>query len=221
MNDLINTNYINNYGLINAKIADINAENSPLWTMEFILISEDKVIKEHFLSKLKEYIKLCKTSREGLYHQSPDLHENKDDYTSPDQLIAFIACLKLIGEVKILNSIFKYLLLHLMTYNNLKPGKIDFSRIMQPAAVVFSAVCAGHFYLYPLLSLICIYSCMAKPTQTSGRLKAWTMMKSLDMKITLTICNKIIGKIWKSWDNVFKEYFKESENPIRVLIDKR
>ena len=212
---MLDKRYINRYGLLNAKKADIDAENAPLWTLEYLLLKED----DHLFNKLIEYIHNCHTKESGLYNQFPIVHGNKDDYMSPDQLIAFIAALKKKEEFHLVKSIYKYLYKHLFTYNNLKPGKIDFSRIMQPSAVLFSAVCAGHFYFRPLLFLVLIYSCYVKKNETSGRLKAWVMMNYGNMKITKYICNYIIKKQFGSWDNVLKEYFKEEDHPIRQLID--
>ena len=60
----INEKWINDFGLLNAKEADINAENAPLWSMEhFFLTSEDT-----YYTPLVEYTNKCKVSN-GLYNQ--------------------------------------------------------------------------------------------------------------------------------------------------------
>jgi hypothetical protein len=209
------SDYINDYGLLNAKLADINAENAPLWTMEYLLLKEDKRLAE----AMKTYMRMCETGTEGLYHQSPTLHNNKDDNMSPDQLIAFCAAMRMFGMKDQAKSIWRYLWKHLFTYSNMQPGKIDFERTMQLSAISFSAAAAGHWYMRPLVSLVCIWSCATKRQETSGKLKAWVMFKSLNMKITEKICDILIrtNSFLKSWKGVFFEYFKEEGHPIRAI----
>ena len=168
--------YINDYGLLNATKADVNAENSPLWTLEYILLGGDVELR----SKLLIYIYNSHTGHQGLYNQAPTVYDNKDGYMSPDQLIAFAAILPK-ANVK---NMWRYLFKNLFTYDNKQPNKINFQRTMQPAAAIFVGVMAGHYYLKPLLSIMLMVSCLSSPTKTSGKLKAWVMFKSAEMKIT-------------------------------------
>ena len=200
--------YINDYGLLNAKEADLNAENTALWTLEYLLLGGDVSLQP----KLLTYINNSHTGHSGLYNQAPVVHQNKDGYMSPDQLIAFAGVLPK-ANVK---NMWKYLLKNLFTYDNLQPNKINFQRTMQPAAVIFVGVMAGHCYLKPLLAIMLMISCYSSPTKTSGKLKAWVMFKAANMKITEKICNMIISKNWGSWKNIFLEYFQEPNNPIRI-----
>ena len=210
----MNQDYFNRYNLLNSKIEEDVAENSPLWTLELFLINKD----HKHIYDLMQFIDQCRTSEPGLFHQRPpaDFSGNGDDYMSPDQLIAFVSTFHIENRTQAISNIWKYLYKHLFTYNNLKPGKIDFSRIQQISAVLFVGVLAGHKYLKPLLSIAHMISCFSKPDQTSGKLKAWTMFKVADMKWTEKICTFIISKRskFKTWAGIFKEYFPREEHPI-------
>ena len=212
--------FVNDYGMLNAKRADINAENAPLWSLEWCLLSGDL----DMLTNIENYIHKCKTDVEGLYHQLPEseVHEDSHDaYMSPDQLIAFVGALFVLGRAKQIKEIWRYLLKHFFTYDNLT-GKINFSRIMQPAAVLFVGACAGNKLCKALLVPVILWSVKAKPTQTSGRLKAWTMFKTLKMKLTEKVANYVISKNdnFKNWAAVFKTYFYEEGHPIPEYIER-
>ena len=211
---MLNPDYINDYGLLNAKKADINAENAPLWSLEYILLDNSTDL----LQKLTIYIDSCRTETPGLFHQLPFKTEVPgDQYMSPDQLIAFIGAFKLSNRQEAINNIWGYLKKHLFTYDNINPGKINFQRIMQPGVVLFCGLLAGNQWLRPFLSIALIIACLSSPEATSGKIKAWVMFKVADMKITEFICTFIINrnKYLKSWKGVFFEYFKEEEHPIR------
>ncbi len=198
--------FINKYGLINSKETEGVAENCPLWSWQYILMSND--IEMHL--RLIEFINLCKTETKGLYHQRPDNNGSKEDNMSPDQLIPFAAALNA-------DSIWVYLYKHLFTYDNVN-GKIDFNRIMQPSAVFFSAAISNKLFI-PLVALVCIVACFQRPSETSGKLKAWTMMKSLGMHRTYSVCSWILNKRcdFKTFSGCFLEYFQEEGHPIRSI----
>jgi hypothetical protein len=214
---MINKNYKSEYGLINAKIADINAENAPLWSVEYLLLENNPVL----FHSLENYIRLCKTDTKGLYNQFPIRYHNKDDYTSPDQLIAFVAFFKMSNLNSEIKDIWKYLINHIGTYDNLT-AKTNWSRIMQPAALAFVGACAGSKWAKIALSISCVYSCATKKNETSGKLKAWVMFKTLNMKITEFLCTYFIKKTsFKDWKGIFFEYFQEKEHPIRKILSKK
>jgi hypothetical protein len=208
--------YINSQGLLNAKLADDLAENAPLWSVEYLFLKHDPELYQSLL----DYIDKSYTGTPGLYNQNPIRFNKKEDYMSPDQLIAFIAALKMADKKDEIKAIWSYLWRHFFTYDNLQPGKTNFDRTMQLSAILFSGVMAGHFYLKPILSAALLYSCATKRTETSGKLKAWVMFKSAGMKITEAVCNLLIktNSYLKSWKGVFFEYFKEAEHPLRKLV---
>ena len=181
----------------------------------FFLTSEDT-----YYAPLLEYTNKCKVS-DGLYNQFPFETDGIDQFTSPDQLIAFVACFASDNRQQAIDNIWSYLVKHLFTYDN-TTGKTNFNRTMQPSCVLFCGIHAGHKWLSPLLSIMLIISCFTKKTETSGKLKAWVMFKSLNMKITEKICDYFINKntYLKSWPGVFKEYFKEEGHPIPEAAEK-
>jgi len=210
--------YKSTYGLINAKLEEKDSENAPLFSIEYVLLGGDIDV----LDKLTLYMRLCHTGTKGLYNQFPIMHGNKDDYMSPDQLIAFTSAFLMAENKEALSNVWRYLAKNQLTYNNLKPNEVDRDRTMQLSAVLFSGVAAGHRYLDFFLSLVCIYSCFTKKKETSGKLKAWVIFNTLDMNITRAICNILISRntYLKSWKGVFLEYFKEKDNPVRILAQK-
>lgn len=186
-------------------------ENSMLWQQELILSNNSHPFI--FRWYLHLYIDSCFTGVNGLYGQVPISreHGNKDDDTSPDQLIAMMSHFYSTDRLKAM-QIWTYLWTHLFTYDNINK-RIDFKRTMQPSAVFFSAVCAGHKIVLPLLSLVCIISCMSKRSVTSGKLKAWTMMRTLHMGITFRICTWLV----KDWNIVSGIYFHQKNHPLQII----
>jgi len=209
--------YLNSFGLLNAHSAEINSENTVLFSLEYsLLLRKSKRPYKWLMDRMLLHIQQCKTPLDGLYHQSPIRYGNKDDYMSPDQLISFSSTLFLMGKNDEVKKIHKYLKEHLYTYNNLRPGIIDFERTIQPMATSFVGVLAGRWISYPILVSSVIYACWSHPDESSGKLKAWVIMETLDMSWTKAICRLAIkrGKL-DTWKGVFAEYFKEAAHPIR------
>lgn len=205
--------YINKYGLINAHKNERVAENCPLWSLQYLLLEYDQKLDHDMYN----FIGLCKI-KTGLYNQRPENTGSKEDKMSPDQLIAFVGYLyKFKKDLGIHKEIWYYLYKHLFTYDNIS-DEINFNRLQQPQAVLFLAICAGHVYLYPLLFISIIHSCLFKRSETSGRLKSWTIMKVLDMKLTYSICTLINPN---SWVKIFQIYFKNLDHPVRAMAEWR
>ena len=208
--------YLNVHGLLNPTKVDIVSENAPLVSLQYYLLSND----EEMLLKNFQYLNRMKVDgHPGLYNQLTERTGGKDDYTSPDQLIAFVGTLYLAKQIKKIKEIRKYLARHAFTYDNVRPGTINKDRLMQPGAVWFTAVASGRWWYRPALSGALIYSCATKKGKTSGKLKAWTMASVLDMSATLAICTKILNG-FDDWRSVFREYYQEPEHPNRVMADK-
>ena len=220
--------YINEYGIINAKPEDIVAENCPLFTQEYLhLIKNGNLSSIKYLpnavelqQNLNKYVDLCLV-KPGLYNNLPftNTEIEEDKYCSPDQLIAFLANLKDRKDKQKLKDIWNYLKSHWFTYDNINQ-KTDFSRIMQPQAILLAGVLGGGFLtrllLRPLLSLAVFISVLPKKG-TSGELKSWVMMKAAKMKITEWICNKLIKREYGNWEKVFKIYFPLEDHPIHKI----
>lgn len=212
--------YLNKAYLLNATKEEVrlevHAENSPLFSLQYHFLANS----ESMLESLRQYTVRMRNPRwPGVYDQLPVRCNCKDDYTSPDQLIAFVGTLYLNEQIPKIKEINKYLLKHFFTYDNVRPGSFNPKRFMQPSAVLFTSVASGNWWLYPALSGTLLYSCAVRKGETSGKLKAWTMMKTLDMGVTMRICTKIL-RGFKSWKAVFQTYYPAPDHPNHVLSDK-
>lgn len=207
--------FINKYNLINAQSGPpqyVN-ENTLLYTLAYDLYTGDKQYRNAMLY----YAMKLRHSKEikGLYNNLTTLSSwGRDNYTSPDQLISIVA-LNNLYEHNDNKEIWGYLWKHLFTYDNLKPNKINFDRVMQPMAILTSAVGAGIWLLKPLLSLVCIISCLPMPERSSGAQKAFVVASSFRMKLTLSICKYIV----KGWDKVWAIYYPDKTHPIRSYYE--
>jgi len=209
--------YTNEHGLVNAKLADINAENSPLWSVEHLELDYDETLAEN----LHNFIMDCRTDVKGLFHQSPETFETHDKYTSPDQLLAFICYFHTHDLQEENKLIWKYLIRHFFTYDNVSKGT-NFDRTMQPGVICAAGIAAGSIlspFLKLVLFFVCLHSCWddQRKRETSGSLKAWVAFKTFEMRKTERDCNDIIAEgPWLDWKGVFCEYFKEQFSPNRV-----
>lgn len=197
----------NKYGLVcTVKNRETEEENSPLWTQQLLLSGFNYDLR----SNLNSFIVKSRIAP-GLYGNRPYTNGTKEDYCSPDQLIAFISRLYLDGNYEV-KLIWEWLLGHWFTYDNISQ-KTNIRRVMQPSVLLFSAICAGLKVLTPLLSIACVISCL-RVDSTSGDLKAWTMIKTLNMNMTYFICNKLIEGGFKKSFNI---YFRADGHPNKVL----
>ena len=204
--------YWNDYGLLNPTSKDRISENCLLTTEVYQRLLPDPI--KEVDSHICDWIQECWTGTEGLFNQAPFMRDNKDDYMSPDQLIAMGAFLKRIGDDTLINDIAKYLRKHLSNYNNLQDDKI---RLMQPSAYLFLQILDGHFE-WPfklVLKYILRLSCKKPREVTSGKQKAWLIASAIDPK-WVTDLEPLVG----CWEDVFRVYYKESDHPIRLLIDR-
>lgn len=208
--------YLNKHYLLNAKREEIVSENAPLFSLQYYHLTKSPSM----LQSLIQYTHRMEVHGwPGLYNQLPERHGNKDDFTSPDQLIAFVGTLYLAKQTKKIKAVRRYLSKHAFTYDNLRPGSISKDRLMQPSAIWFTAVASGRWWYRPALSGAILYSCATKKGETSGKLKAWTMMQTLNMSATMSICTKILNG-FDDWRAVFREYYQEPDHPNRILSDK-
>jgi len=149
---------------------ELPEENSPLWQLEYYYLSNDSKV----LPNLDIYWRECKAGSK-LYNQRPWRTGTKEDYMSPDQLIALIGYLSERCMQKEIDEIWKWLKWHMFSYDNVS-CKTNFKRIMQPMAVA----CVGYAstksqFWGMILKASCLTACQSPIESTSGNLKAWTI----------------------------------------------
>lgn len=210
--------FLNEFGLLNSKINEGVAENSPLWSWEYLLMRWDADLFVDLLF----FIDACETDVPGLYNQRPFKNGSPEDYMSPDQLIAFAAALKHGKRHKELNDMWSYLKSHWFTYDNQSKGT-NKDRLMQPSAICFVGALAGNKLCKLLLVPMFMHSSIVRKNETSGRLKTWTMLMTLRMTRTKKLCSKLLSKFsaFKTWSGCFLEYFPKIGHPIREIASGR
>lgn len=173
--------YWNRYGLLNAYIGEDVAENSPLFTYEYILIEELKgnTVKPE-KEALRNFIQKSRTSK-GVYNQSPEpLKGHKDDFMSHDQLTVFCAFSYKYGydwHGEIWNEIKR----QWFRYNNVDIPhtfweKLTNKRFLHPRDIIFIGILSGSFWcklLAPLLALMMYSSCK----------KIWKVRPTLEFRV--------------------------------------
>jgi hypothetical protein len=227
--------YINEYGLLNSRPQDINAENAPLWSLEYLILREmladpsmplkgmgtmdyyDEYLQIE--TKLDQYVDLSYAGKQGLYHNVPfDCVHPHDKYMSPDQLIAFAAAKFRLNKYREVEDMWRFLKRHFFTYDNLT-GKSNFKRTMQPSAVAFLGALNGSSFWEWVVACSCVNSCEKAPHKTSGALKAFCMMQTLYMDDLFEECTKILNENGTSWKKVFRIYFPLIDHPIHTLVE--
>jgi len=217
--------YHNQYNLLNTGIKEphVTDENTLLTTMQFILLSQS----HRYHASAYNYITKCE-NQIGLYNQFPPdnpIAHKHDLYVSPDQLIATLAAIKTIypfyhrreGEI---DAIWWWFKDHYFTYDNLS-GKTNFKRIMQPMAVAYAGALHGSSFWKQILNLACFWSCYSNRSETSGKLKAWVILQTMDNMWSKKYCDKFIERYFGSWNNVFAVYYPDPNHPIRRMLYNR
>lgn len=221
--------FFDDYGLLNSREDEKNAENALLWTYELILLLElQNKSSEAHISSLSSAIDLCRVS-EGIYHQNPSFAftppENAHDaYMSPDQLIAITGASYRYGWTHA-EDVWKEIKRQRMLYDNVDPNAPR--RWARPWDLAFYAICGGSklakLFMW-LIAITCIVSCMSKPGKTSGKLLAFVKMNTLRdkspmMELTWKICSKIIKtqyKVGNGWWKAFAIYFPFTDHPNNI-----
>ena len=212
---LMNPDYINEFKLLNGMKADEISENC-------CLISEywfDVTGVDAFGWDITIYWRKCRTTSPGLYNQFPMgvVKSNMDDYyMSPDQLIALIRRLYILGDFREIRKIANWLEDHYNTYDNLS-AVTNLSRMQQPQVLAFARACLGGSTT--ALSVICIYSYLTKWGETSGRLKSRLMFTTLGMDTTRYICAGLLRlSKFKNKKGLYLAYFWEKAHPIHRFL---
>lgn len=212
--------YFSKDGLLNSKLIFDRGteENAPLWTIQYLSVVGPH-LGQSVLLNMAYWMKGCLVSP-GLYNQTMEKKDNHDDYTSPDQLIAYMCFNEMAGLYKNNRAIWRWLLTHWFTYDNLSQ-KTNFKRLIQPTAVLLAAV-EGSFLgvlFLPFLSMALIISCFSAKGETSGKLKAWTIATTFEMSITYRIMSAIIRVDYsRGWKEVFAIYFPDVNHPTRIAL---
>ena len=208
----MNKDFINRYDLIRPTSRDKVSENCMLTTIEYLILDWDMPLE----AALESYINECKVGP-GLYNQYPFPVEGKDKYMSPDQLIAIVSFLYLTGKHDEIKLIWTWLWKHGFSYNNIT-GKYDLRRTMQPKCLLFIGLCAGSniakCFTWVLWCSIWL-ACGAPPDDTSGKLKSWVIVKTLDLDWIVWMTKRVGG-----WRSVFVGYYQEELHPIRELLSR-
>lgn len=203
--------FINEYGLMNAKEADIVAENTALWSVEYYILCDSQQLTTtclYMMDNLNSYLDIV-TVGDGVYHNQAVMVETKERYTSPDQLIAYLSILHLNKDTEAIKEIRSYLKRHLGTYDNTQPSRfgVNFDRFMHPVVYFYAGALLGYKLDKLMLSIINAYS-MKFGKGTSGRLKVWVMQSILNGKA-------LEGN---EWLDIFRIYHYEM-NYIREMAE--
>lgn len=222
--------YFDDWGLLNSKKDEVYAENSILWTLQYVLLCEmcGKDVTIH-KNRLYTALKYCEI-KEGIYSQNPTYTNNpnirlKEQYMSPDQYIVFMASYKLWGW-RFGKEMWKETLNQYLCYDNVNPDtspNFNNLRVFNPKHLAFAAYCNGSLlcpFLLPFLIVGAVVSCMSPKDVTSGKLITWTYLTTIKWTWFTKLCTKLIEKKHGSWANVFEIYFPFEDHPSNVLSKK-
>jgi hypothetical protein len=204
--------YYNKYNLLNANKTDRFSENTFLFSFEHQLLGGNIIIHEYSI-----YLQNIRNKDSELYNNIPlseYIINNKDIYTSPDQLLAY-ACFSYKHRIGIHKRIWEQLKSLFGTYNNIT-GRFDIKRIMHPKIIIMIGLLNKNIISYLMLPLLLIMMYFSmKNKGTSTKLLWWVFIK--------TIGWKWLFKLWKTW-NVYSEketfeiYFPDEQHPIREIL---
>lgn len=219
--------FIDNYGLINSRTDEVNAENAILWTYQNIILTDETNINSDVRREaLEKAFNKCRISN-GLYHQNPAFaisgpQIEKDKYMSPDQLLTICGA-SYRYRLTHAKDIWKEIKRQKFRYDNINPDNPK--RYIRPNDLVFYGYSAGSFIcklLVILISLGCVISCLRNKNETSGKLLAYIKCKSLEresfiMRCTFKICTYLVNLKNSGWGDVFSIYFKDKNHPNNTL----
>lgn len=215
------TKFINRYGLLNPTSKDTVSENTLLTTLTYHQLL--KVDKRYYwyknadvLDSVEKYIYLC--FRDGWYNQYPeDVHiSNPDDeYMSPDQLLAIMLWLHILGREKELKTLARRILFQVGTYDNVSQD-LNFKRMMQPQILALAGYFGISKWFFKHALILSVEFSFAgyedDNTKTSGMQKAFVIMDVLFKE------SREYREYEKDFINALKYYYKEEDHPIRELL---
>lgn len=155
----MDTRFIDDRGLVNSRIDEKHAENSPLWTFQLILMN--MLLGESFKvlqMSLNEFYRSCKI-RDGLYNQRPKNSGSHEDYMSHDQLTAMFCFFYLFGHHDECQSILGEIKRQKGHYDNINPDNPD--RPLHPRDIIFIRLLMNDYrffrFFYRLLFKVIIF----------------------------------------------------------------
>lgn len=193
-------------GLLNAYKDEKYGENSLLYTLEYLLITNDPSINELLLSAIDR-----SQISDGLYRQ----HPTNTDQMAHDQLTAIVCYFYKIKDSR-LEIIWKEILKQNYHYDIITPNKPE--KLLHPRDVIYYGCLVGNKWaqlLSPLLVVMMVFTLLGKKEDTSGKLLWWTRVMSLRGKIKKWLFLKIAPLLMRqSFKEVFAFYFKDTAHPI-------
>jgi len=219
-------NWFDFHGLLHAGPQPRRDENSFTFTPLYLLFG--RLIAQSKHNQFSRAL-LSAYNKHGMLDNYPN-GEGPNEYTSHDTLTGVVAYSKVKG-LRHHVVIWEHLVRHWFTYDN-RTGRTNFRRIMHPRDIIFYGACANNIIckaMLPLLSLICIISCLKTKKvryqhgekkvfiHTDGKNLVLLRCKALKMKITFKICTYIIEKkeAFGSWAKIQDIYFRYPGHPLR------
>lgn len=225
--------FIDSNGLINSRPEERKSENSPLISLEYILVR--KLLGKDtpdMNTNLHNFINECKI-REGLYNQRDFIVGNgcPEDQMSHDQLTTFSAFSFMTG-FEYHKHIWEEIKRQNMKYDNINPKA--WKRFLHLRDVIFYGILNNNFlaeFTFPVFAQMMKISCRNDSLgndglpATSGKLLAFTRCVSVMDK--LPKFEKLFYELTdiirdnesvKSWERVFEVYYPYENHPIRLAI---
>ena len=215
--------YWSKYGTLNAYSHEEYAENSTLWTIEYIFMKElagedpePKVIE------LANFIEVFLKVEDGLYDQLPHKAGNHDDATSNDQITGFMAlsCRYNLGFHK---EIWKEIKRQTFRYDNLNPESPSWKRFLHPRDIIVYGMMAGSklwYLLAPIVFIAALVSCMKPKGVTSGKLLIWTRINAIRNDWIRDMWLKFFNWVIRGgYGHAFRVYFGRTGHPMLRLLD--
>jgi hypothetical protein len=193
-------------GLLNAYSEEKYGENSLLYTLEYLLLTNDQATNGLLFSAINR-----SQISDGLYHQ----HPTNFDQMAHDQLTAIMCYFYMIKDSR-LETVWKEILKQNYHYDIIIPDKPE--KLLHPRDVIFYGCLAGNIWarlLSPLLVAMMVITLLGKKENTSGKLLWWVRVMSLRGKIKKWLFLKVAPMLMRqSYKEVFAFYFKDPAHPI-------
>lgn len=175
--------FIDDYGLVNSRKDEKNAENSLLWSVQNIFL-KDKLgmLLEADISIIKSAIDKCRIAP-GIYAQNPSYVKDnaifltgKDAYMSHDQLTAIMA-FSYRYNFDYHKELWKEILRQKLRYNNITPNSPGLS-LLHPRDLIYYGVINGSMACICLLPLFICITFVIFLTKYKVRPTFWERLKS-------------------------------------------
>ena len=225
--------YFNKYGLLNAHEHEDVSENTPLFSLEHIILK--KLAKEdpsHIEVSLIEYIEKLRNPSTNRFNNIPDILTGSDAYISHDQYTTICAFSHRHGlnYHKEFWSGVKY-----GTYDNIS-GKFNVHRVIHPRDLLYIGYLNDNILCKLLMPLFCLMTIQIflstykvrngiKIIKTDGQLLTLVRNYGLNGKSklfnwTFKLCEWISRRKFNGgYKGIFKMYFPFNNHPNHILAD--